>query len=172
MTQDGDWQAQLEETAYHEACHFVMGQLAKGGLPRRVCILPGPDYAGFCGGAPGMPAYAALVSLAGVYSEDVYHGLGDDQAQGDIEEAESELRQVYGEAWEPFFNQYQDFTYRLLSYTGPRRAIAAVASYLVDNPTLELEAVYPLYDLSIKAIGNRFRWLRGQVDAFLEEVTP
>lgn len=172
MTQDDDLQDELQDTAYHEACHLVMGRLAKGGLPRRVCIVPGPDYAGFCGGAPSMPDYAALVSLAGVFAEDAYNGLGWDQAQDDIDAAKHELRQVYGDAWELYFDRYLAFTYRLLSYTGPRRAVQAAARYLVDNPNLELEAVYPLDDLVTQAIGKRDRWLRGQVDAFLEEVTP
>ena len=148
-----------------------MGALAKGGLPRRVCIIPGPDYAGFCGGLPAMPDYAALVSLAGVFAEEAYNGAGWDRAQDDVEGAKNELRQVYGDAGEVYFDRYLAFTYRLLSYTGPRRAVQAAARYLVENPNLELEAVYPLSDLVRQAIGKRDRWLRGQVDTFLEEVT-
>ena len=169
--QDDDLRDELTETAFHEACHFVMGRLAKGGLPRKVSILREGNDAGFCGGCPALPrypGYAALFCLAGVFAEEVIIGGAIDPAQVDMEGAKDELQQGYGEAWEREYDKYQDFTFKLLSYTGPRRAIQAVAEYLLDNPNLELEAVYPLVDLAEKAIGRRLRWLEQQVTAFVE----
>ena len=172
MTEQDDLQDELEDTAYHEACHFVMGLLAKGGLPRGVSIVHGSDYAGFCGGAPGMPEYAALVYLAGVFAEEVINAGDLDRARDDLEAAENKLRQVHGDGWESHQERYLECVYRVLSYTGPRRAILAVASYLVENPILELEAVYPLHDLALRSLGNRRRWLCAKVDAFLAQVKP
>ncbi len=166
--QDDDLRDERELTAYHEACHFVMCKLAKGGLPRRVTILRGPEGDGFCGGCPPWPEYAALVSLAGVFAEDFCNGLDDAGAQDDIKEAQQELEAVFGDAWEAAYDRYLGFVYRLLLYTGPRRAIVAVAEYLLDNPNLELEAVYPLDDLATVALGRRLNWLCQQVESFVK----
>ncbi len=159
-----------EQSAYHEACHFVMNILVGSAIPRRITIEANEaaGYSGFCGGDAWCDAGEALRGMAGVFAEGVI-GHGWLRDAGDEEGIEKALTAMYGADWEAHWRGYYDFTWKVLSYRSAQNAIWLVSQRLNETGSFAMEAVYPLLDDAERALGNRRKWLCKKVDDFMRE---
>lgn len=163
-----------ELTAYHEAAHFVMGRIARGGLPRRISIVPDPEagYLGTCGGGPSLPTAETLFAMAGVVFEEYYAGAG---GYDDLSAVTTNLEFLYGDEADTQYGVYFSFTAKLMSYAAFRKAWRLTAERLLLLKELDQEQIYDLAHDADKAMGKWFDKLRNRVGDFLSaapELSP
>lgn len=139
--------------AAHEAGHVVMSILVGGSFPRTITVEPGETYRGRVVGAHCNPlGYLnpvpewqkpsvrrdVLITFAGPVAEEM-SGLwyGDYEGwESDYDQAETMLHAIEEDDFETGRQTYAGFAWRLLMYKRPKRALRAVADYLLEHRTI------------------------------------